>query len=124
MSQFENRVQFTDRFVRGLKAPSHGRSIYWDREVRGLGIVVFATGTATYYWSRRVNKNLERHTIGSTGSVTLEYARRRAAEINTAVAKWQETGMVGRCPVGNSMAGTLTLQALFEALLALKGGRS
>ena len=64
------RVNFTTRYLSNLKAPQRGRVVIWDATSRGLGVTVQATGTKTFFWARRVRKELIWHTIGSTPNAT------------------------------------------------------
>jgi integrase len=105
------RINFTQRFVDNLKKV---RTTYWDSQVRGLGILTQVSGVASYFWCRRLNGKLERHQIGRVGEKTLDQARTKASEINSAVGKWQDTGCVGPPPVGVKHNSTPTVQELFD----------
>lgn len=108
-----SRVNFTDRFLSALKAPQTGRAIVNDSAVRGLGVLVHATGTRSFFWARRVNGELLYHTLGSCADVTLERARARASEINAAVARWKEAGCVGPLPIA-APRDELSVAAVFD----------
>jgi hypothetical protein len=66
----------------------HGkdRTFLWDNEVRGFGVVAFASGQKTYVVQYRIGKKTRRLTLGKHGSPwTAETARARAKEILIAV---------------------------------------
>jgi integrase len=108
-----SRVNFTQRFLDAVKKPQSGRILLHDATVRGLGILVQATGTKSFFWARRTNGRLVWHTIGSCADVTLDQARSRASEINAEIAKWKEGGYVGPLPVG-APQGVPTVSGIFE----------
>jgi integrase len=107
------RVNFTTRYLNNLRAPQSGRAVIWDATSRGLGITIQATGTKTFFWARRVRKELIWHTIGNSQDFTLDEARSRADAINAQVGKWKEEGCIGPVPIAKP-AKALTLGALFD----------
>lgn len=107
------RVNFTSRYLNNVRVPQSGRAIVWDATTRGLGVTIQASGTKTYFWARRVKKNLIWHTIGSFEDFALEEARSRADTINAQVGKWKEEGCVGPVPIAKR-AKVLKLGQLFD----------
>jgi integrase len=107
------RVNFTNRYLSNLRKPQSGRAVVWDATTRGLGVTIQATGTKTYFWARRVRKDLIWHTIGSLEDFTLEEARGRADAINAQIGKWKEEGSIGPVPIAKQPKA-LTLAQLFE----------
>jgi len=112
------RVNFTNRYINNVGIPAKGRAVVWDATSRGLGVTVQSTGTKTFFWARRVRKELVWHSIGSTKDFTLEEARARADQINAEVGKWKEAGSVGEVPV-KKRPKALTLGQLFDDYCAL-----
>lgn len=109
------RVTLTKRFIDNIPEPKSGRSLFWDKECRGLGVKVEAgTGSKTFFWARSVGGRLRWHTIGATTDYTIEQARARASEINSAVAKWKEGGCVGSLPFSSQRENKITLGFAFE----------
>jgi integrase len=99
--------------VRAIEAVKPGRKLLFDTGVRGLGLLVTAKGTKTFFWQRRCNGKLEWHTLGNVEEVTIEAARTRASEINAAVARWKEGGCIGPAPVKPETNG-LTVGKMLE----------
>jgi len=87
---------------------------HYDTEVRGLCVRANADGTKTFYTYRRVKTQSgfesqpERIKIGRFPSLTVEQARKKAEEINAAVAN-------GQSPLSEKRAykQSLTLEELF-----------
>jgi len=117
------RANFTARYLNNLAVPAKGREIVWDATSRGLGVTIQTTGTKTFFWARRVKKNLIWHTIGNFDDFTLDEARSRADEINAQVGKWKEAGCVGPVPVAKPPKA-LTLGKLFDDYCALHVARA
>ena len=66
------------RTVDALRAG--GRDVlYWDRDLPGFGVRVYASGRKTYVVQCRGPNGSQRVTIGQHGEVTPDEARRRAA---------------------------------------------
>lgn len=91
------KINFTKAAIEGLTLPEHGkRTDYQDTKTTGLQLRVTSTGTKTFSVLRRINGILERITIGRYPDLTVEQARRRAAEINSDVAHGLNPGEVKR----------------------------
>ena len=65
------------RTVAGLSVEKD--TVFWDRELPGFGIRVYATGGKVYVAQTRAGGHSRRVTIGRHGVITPEEARRRAA---------------------------------------------
>lgn len=80
------RVNFTKAFLDGLKAEPGARLAVLDAKVAGLQVRVTAAGVKTFSVFRRVKGGSpERVTLGRYPTMTIEQARRRAAQVNTAI---------------------------------------
>jgi len=112
------RVNLTNRYLNNVAIPSKGRAVIWDATSRGLGVTVQASGTVSFFWARRVRKELIWHTIGNVQDFTLDEARARADQINAEVGKWKEAGCVGPVPIAKPPKA-LTLGELFNNYCAL-----
>ncbi len=74
-------LKLTKRTVDSLSVPS-GDAIFWDRDLPGFGVRVYATGRKV--WCVQVRKpsgRLKRVGLGPLGKLTPDGARRRAAEV-------------------------------------------
>lgn len=91
------RINFTKTAFDALTLPEPGkRNDYQDIKTTGLQLRVTSSGTKTLSVLRRINGILERITIGRYPDVTIEQARRKAAEINSDIAKGLNPGEVKR----------------------------
>jgi integrase len=83
------RINFTKAALDALKAPPGQRLTVHDAKVAGLQIRVTPSGVKTFSLFRRVKGgNPERVTLGRYPTMTIEVARKRAAQVNTVI----ETG--------------------------------
>jgi len=117
------RMNFTTRYLNSLKTPQCGRTIAWDATSRGLGVTIQATGTKTFFWARRVRKNLIWHTIGNFEDFSLDEARSRADQINAEIGKWKEAGCIGPVPIAKP-AKALKLGNLFDDYCTLHAAKA
>ena len=69
-----------------LPSPSTGRSTYKDTKTPGLHLRVSSTGVKTFSLFKRANGKPERTTLGRFPEMTVEQARRKAAEFNGQIA--------------------------------------
>ena len=91
------KINFTKAAIEALTLPEHGkRNDYQDTKTTGLQLRVTSNGTKTFSVLRRINGILERITIGRFPDLTIEQARRKAAEINSDVANGLNPGEVKR----------------------------
>ena len=83
----QNKFNFTKAFLQVLPLPpTNKRSYYYDTKVRGLGIRVLASGIKTFIVYRWANGKPDRVTLGRYPDLTIEQARKKAAEINAVIA--------------------------------------
>jgi integrase len=82
------RLNFTKKAIGQLKAPTDPRYAYhYDTQVRGLGLRLSRTGGAVFVLYRKIAGRPERVTIGPYPDVSIEQARARAQEMNSAIAR-------------------------------------
>jgi integrase len=81
------RFHFTKASIQALKAPTAGaRATYYDTKIPGLQLRVTPAGVKTFSLFRRVKgSGPERITVGTFDNTTVEQARKRAAQINSAI---------------------------------------
>ncbi len=80
------RLNFTKAAIGSLRAPRRGREYTFDAKTPGLALCVTSTGTTTFYVNRRVEGRPERIRLGRYPAMTIDAARRRAAEVNAEIA--------------------------------------
>ena len=56
-------------------------TVFWDRDLPGFGVGVYASGTKMYVVQNRAERKSVRVTVGRHGVITADEARRRAARI-------------------------------------------
>lgn len=83
-----NAINFTKRGLETLSLPESGKRVtYQDTKTPGLSLRVTASGTKTFIVYRKVKGRPERVTLGRFPTITVEQARKLAAEANGAIAR-------------------------------------
>ncbi|HVV69575.1 MAG TPA: tyrosine-type recombinase/integrase [Gammaproteobacteria bacterium] len=109
----QNKINFTKAVLDSLALPAIGkRSYYYDTKMRGLGISITSTGTKSFIIYRWVNSKPERVTLGRYPDLSIEQARRKAIEINAAIAKGENPNDKRRAD-----RAEISLEALFVEYL-------
>ena len=92
------RINFTKAAINTLPVPNLGkRNTYLDSKTAGLQLRITANGIVTFSVYRRTKGGgPERITLGRFPDVTIEQARRKAAEINSDIANDLNPGEVKR----------------------------
>ena len=81
------RFHFTKKTIDALPLPRVAqRAYFYDDHVRGLAIAVAPTGRRTFLLYRKVAGKPERISIGLYPDLSIEQARKRAEELNGAIA--------------------------------------
>jgi len=107
------KFNFTKAAINALPLPKPGkRNDYQDIKTTGLQLRVTSNGTKTLSVLRRIKGILERITLGRYPDLTIEQARRKAAEINSDIANDLNPGEVKR-----GRKAELTFSNLFEEYL-------
>ena len=103
----EDGIRITKRAVDALTV-NNGDTVYWDRDLRGFGVRVHATGRKAYVvQTRGPSGRLKRVTIGRHGEMTADAARRAAAEVIDRIRRGEE-------PFPKPPAPELTMAQLAE----------
>lgn len=74
-------MNFTKRAIEQIQPPESGRDTYRDDKIPALELRVTQAGAKTFAVRRRVNGKPRRYTIGRFPDVTVEQARKKAAEM-------------------------------------------
>ena len=81
------KINFTKATISALALPDPGKRVdYQDTKTTGLQLRVTASGIKTLSVLRRIKGTLERITLGRFPDLTIEQARRKAADLNSAIA--------------------------------------
>lgn len=70
-----------------MPLPAKGWAYHYDLKVQGLGIGIGSSGKKTFILYRKINGIPERLTLGRYPDLTIEQARGKASEINSAIAQ-------------------------------------
>jgi integrase len=74
-----NKINFTKNTILSLSLPEHGKiAYYYDVQVSGLGIMIFNSGTKTFFLYKRINGRPDKIKIGRFPEITIEQARKQA----------------------------------------------
>ena len=86
----DTKVRFTKAAIEALSLPEKGSRFYWDDKTPGLAIRVTAGGARTFYVYRKVKGKPEQIRIGPYPDLTVELARKKAAEILGQIAMGED----------------------------------
>jgi len=84
------KLKLTKTVTEKLAATDGKRAIYWDSDMTGFGIRVMPSGSKTFFYQGRVNKELIRVTIGKFPAKTPEQARKEAKKTQGDIANGQD----------------------------------
>jgi integrase len=78
----ENKINFTKTSLSNLPLPTDGKvGYYYDKQVNGLGIMIFISGTKTFFLYRRVQGRPDKIKLGRFPEMSVEHARKKAYSI-------------------------------------------
>jgi len=106
------KLNFTKAKIEALPLPKKGWTYHYDFKVQGLGIGVGSTGKRSFVLYRKINGIPERITLGKYPDLSIEQARGKASEINSAIAKGANPAQVKR-----GEKAELTFNNLFKEYL-------
>lgn len=85
--QEKNRINFRKDTIEALPLPEGDKRVwYWDTKCSGLALRVSGKGHRIFYLYRWVGGKPQQKSLGTFPAMTIEQARRRAEELNGAVA--------------------------------------
>ena len=105
----QSALVFSKARLEGLPVPAKRRVYHYDQKTPGLCIAVMPTGRKVFYVYRWVAGRPTRIRIGRFPDISLETARKQAAELNAAIARGEDPQAQRR-----QQAAELTLGALWE----------
>ena len=112
------RIKLTPAFVASAKTePSKERSIYWDADLAGFGLMVTANGAKSFVVQYR-NDTRQSRRMTISADLKLGEARKEAKAIMGRVAKSYDQLAERR---QNAAAATNTLQSVCESYFAREG---
>ena len=125
MAKLRNTA-ISKRTVEALKVEKD--TVFWDRELSGFGVRVYAAGSKYYVIQTRGPDGPKRVTVGRHGIITANQARRRAALIIARIKAGEEAypradgADAGRWADGGRDRGALSRRTCSSALQAEDGG--
>jgi integrase len=84
-----DKVKLGKRVIEGFALPASGRQYIFDTDVPALALCLTAAGSKTFYVYRRVQGKPQRIRLGGYPELTVEQARKRAAEVNLQIVDGQ-----------------------------------
>lgn len=106
--------KLTKTTIDRLPIPTSGYAIHWDDALSGFGVRVTASGIKAFILQRRIKGKDKRLTLGRSGALTCEQARKEAMRLLGKIAS-------GGDPVAekarNRLSGGVTLREVFGAYL-------
>jgi integrase len=106
------KLNFTKRALKALPVPESGRAVFHDSQTRGLLMKIESSGHRTFAWYKFVHGYPAWKNLGVFPDLSIEEARRRADELNAALAKWRASGWEGPSPFDKP--ASLTLDGLVD----------
>jgi integrase len=84
----KEKINFTKATILSLPLPEKSKiAYYYDKQVNGLGIMLFNSGTKTFFLYKRINGRPDKIKLGRFPDVTIEQARRSAYSFINDIAK-------------------------------------
>src|SRR5579863_8706964 len=108
------KLTLTEARVRDLSAPASGRSLIHDTKTPGLAVRVTTRGNKSFVVYRRIAGRPRFITLGQFPQVSVEQARKLAAQIHGDIANGQDPARAKR-----EARSEMTLQALWDRYLEI-----
>ncbi|MCP5362081.1 MAG: tyrosine-type recombinase/integrase [Hyphomicrobiales bacterium] len=84
----DNAFNFTKTAINALELPDKKQGVtYRDTRTKGLTLMVFPSGSKTFYYVKRIAGKVEKVKVGRFPDLTVEQARNKVSEFNTIVGK-------------------------------------
>ena len=112
----DTSINFTKSAINALSTPASGRAEFKDAKTPGLHLRVSSSGVKTFSLFKRVNGKPERVTLGRFPELTVEQARRKAAEMNGKIAM----GVSPSTEKRRAITAAKTLGEFFEDYVAVR----
>jgi integrase len=113
-----NKINFTKAAILNLPLPlKKGQiSYFYDQQVNGLGIMLFNSGTRTFFLYKRINGKPDKIKLGRFPEITIEQARRSAYSLINDISH-------GVNPKDDKkiLNQTITFQNIFDAYIERHG---
>lgn len=108
-----NKINFTKATIFGLPLPEKNKiHYYYDSQLKGLGVMVFNSGTRTFFLYKRINGRPDKIKLGRFPEITIEQARKSAYSLINDIS----TGINPKEQKKDNTA-TLTINELFDIFI-------
>ena len=108
----KTKINFTKIAIDALPFPEKGRTYYHDSKVHGLAVGVGRTGRKSFIFYRKIGGIPERIPLGKYPDLSIEQARGKASDLNSAIANGINPAQVKR-----GLKAELTFSELFSDYL-------
>jgi integrase len=122
VAKLQKRFRFTIEKLESLPAPAKV-SVYYDSDVRQLGVRVQPTGKKSFFVLKQANGRPQRKTLGPVGELKLDAARELAHGLLHQLAKWKADGAAGLSPLARPEKGFTFSDALESYAKGLHAAR-
>lgn len=92
----KTKINFTKVAIDALPLSEKGRTYYRDTKVHGLAIGVGRTGSKSFIFYRKIGGMPERIPLGKYPDLSIEQARGKAADFNSAIANGMNPAQIKR----------------------------
>jgi len=113
----DKQINFTKTRLLEIQ-PSSKRQVFYDKKTPYLALRVFPSGNKTFCVIRKINGKSENIRLGSFPTMTVEQARKKMAEINSAIVNDQNPAAARR-----AIKAEPTFQEVFDDYIRLKRNR-
>lgn len=112
------QLRLTKRNIDLIERPAAGQVLYYDTELRGLGLRV-GTRSSSYFAERQVRRRTVRVTIGPAALIVPEIARKRALGILAEMADGNDPNEAKRRARATSLTVAEAFERFFEGRVSL-----
>lgn len=112
------QIRLTKRNIDLIERPASGQVLYYDTELRGLGLRV-GTRSSSYFAERQVRRRTVRVTIGPAALIVPEAARKRALGILADMADGNDPNEAKRTARATSLTVSEAFDRFFEGRTSL-----
>lgn len=112
------QIRLTKRNIDRIERPKSGQVLYYDTDLRGLGLRV-GVSSATYFAERQVRRRTRRVTIGPAHLLTPDTARRKALGILAEMADGHDPNEAKRIAQASSLTVDEAFDRFFEGRTTL-----
>ncbi len=84
------KEKLTERTIKGLKVPTEGNRIHYDKEIPGFGVRITSNGAISFVLNYRIHGRERRYTIGRHPEMNASASRAKALELRQQIQKGED----------------------------------